>query len=59
MTPDGDITIPLKFYNELVRDSQILNALYAGGVDNWDWYYESLKDAGLVDEDDFDNEDDD
>lgn len=28
-----------------------LNALEAGGVDNWEWYEQSLEDAGLLDED--------
>lgn len=30
--------------NELMRDSIKLELLEAGGVDNWDWYGESLKD---------------
>jgi len=29
----------------LLRDSLKLAALEAGGVDNWDWYGESLHDA--------------
>jgi len=28
----------------LVRQSAMLRALEAGGVDNWEWYSESLKD---------------
>ena len=28
-----------------------LDALEAGGVDNWEWYGDSLRDAGLLDED--------
>lgn len=32
---------------EVVRRLAILNALEAGGVDNWQWYEESLKNAGL------------
>lgn len=29
-------------YKGLLEASKILNALYAGGVDNWEWYGESL-----------------
>lgn len=32
------------------RDNE-LSALEAGGVDNWEWYSESLRDAGLLDDD--------
>lgn len=28
--------------DELLESEKILNALYAGGVDNWEWYGESL-----------------
>lgn len=28
--------------DELLKSEKILNALYAGGVDNWEWYGESL-----------------
>ena len=37
------ISIPKKKYDELLKNSEILEALYAGGVDNWEWYEESLK----------------
>lgn len=30
---------------ELEKDSEILRALEAGGVDNWEWYAESLKEV--------------
>lgn len=36
------ITISLEEYAELQRDSRMLAALQAGGVDNWEWYDESL-----------------
>lgn len=52
------VVIPTKEYEALKRDSMILAALEAGGVDNWEWYSESLKDAGVF-EDDEANEDDD
>lgn len=35
-------------FNALEKRDAILTALDAGGVDNWDWYSESLKNAGLV-----------
>lgn len=52
------VTISKAEYEALKRDSMILAALYAGGVDNWEWYSESLKNAGVF-EDDEANEDDD
>lgn len=39
-----------KRYKELLINEEILNALYAGGVDNWEWYSDSLRDAGLFDD---------
>ena len=33
-----------KEYKGLVRDQRMLSALEAGGVDNWEWYSESLQD---------------
>lgn len=29
---------------ELEKDSRLLSALHAGGVDNWGYYWESIKD---------------
>ena len=52
------VTISLRRYNELIEYEKELNALWAGGVDNWEWYHESLKQAGLTgDEDDWEEED--
>lgn len=34
---------------ELEEASRILDALYAGGVADWEWYYQSLEDAGIGD----------
>lgn len=31
-------------------DSVLLGLLEAGGVDNWEWYSESLEDAGITDD---------
>lgn len=36
------VTITLKEYENLLYDSRKLAALEAGGVDNWEWYGESL-----------------
>lgn len=46
----SEITIPTSRYKQLLKDSKILAALHAGGVDNWEWYSESLNDAGLYDD---------
>ena len=46
---DETITITVKEYNSLERDRTILRALEAGGVDNWQWYEDSL--AGIIDDD--------
>lgn len=40
--PDETITIPKAEYDRLVMNEEKLRALEAGGVDNWDWYGESL-----------------
>ena len=52
------ITIPTTLYQQLLKDQQILDALRAGGVDNWEWYGDSLRDAGLMYFDDEDEEED-
>ena len=36
------IIIPKNEFASLLRDSDKLNRLECGGVDNWDWYDESL-----------------
>lgn len=36
------ITIPLAEYNRLVEDSRLLNALRAGGVDNWEGWDDAI-----------------
>ncbi|UFK09530.1 hypothetical protein [Xanthomonas phage DES1] len=50
------ITIKLSIYRALQKDREILRALEAGGVDNWEWYSESLRDAGLLDDEEEDDE---
>lgn len=39
---DDTVTIPRGEYEELKEDSKTLAKLHAGGVDNWEWYSESL-----------------
>lgn len=36
------VTISMKEYKELTEASAILDALYAAGVDNWEWYGDAL-----------------
>lgn len=48
------VTISLKEYSELLAAKDVLDALHAAGVDNWDWYSQSLVDAGILDEDEED-----
>lgn len=45
-----DKCINARTYDELEKQSDILNALYMGGVDNWEGYEISLKEAGIEDE---------
>ena len=44
MTSTGKATIEVdvKKYNQMVLDCNKLNLLECGGVDNWEWYGESL-----------------
>lgn len=39
-------------YNELLAKEKELDALHAGGVDNWEFYCEALADAGIGDDED-------
>ena len=39
------IIIPKNEFADLLRDSDKLCRLECGGVDNWDWYGESLNDS--------------
>lgn len=40
------ITISTDRYEELIKAEAELEALHEGGVDNWIYYWESLRDAG-------------
>ena len=44
------VTITKKEYDELLHDSKVLNALECGGVDNWQWYEESMKELWAEEE---------
>lgn len=46
------VTISQKEYDSLLDASLKLNCLENGGVDNWEWYHESLKEGGYFDQDD-------
>lgn len=37
------VKVPIKRYLELEESESRLNALESGGVDNWDWYGDSLE----------------
>ena len=39
---DTMIIVSANRYEELLKAEKILEALYAGGVDNWEWYGEAL-----------------
>jgi len=45
------VTISRKEYDSLLDDRNWRLALESGGVDNWEWYHDSLKDGGYFDED--------
>lgn len=40
---DETVTISKKEYESLKEDSDVLNALRAAGVDNWEWYDDALE----------------
>jgi hypothetical protein len=45
------VNISEEEYALLLAAQAELNALHSAGVDNWDFYYDALRDAGLVEED--------
>lgn len=49
---ESTISITQERYESLLRSERVLDALEAGGVDNWEWYYESLQNAGVYDDED-------
>lgn len=42
MTETGKIEVDIKYLNDLILNNYKLNLLECGGVDNWEWYSESL-----------------
>lgn len=42
---DTMVTIPLSEYEQLVADQQLLDALHAAGVDNWQGYDDAVEAA--------------
>lgn len=46
------VTISAKEFRLLNNRSKELLALEAGGVDNWEYYSDALRDGGCFDEDD-------
>jgi len=44
------VTITKKEYDNLLDDSRWRMALEAGGVDNWEWYSDSLSENGYFDD---------
>ena len=51
------IIIPKNEFADLLRDSDKLNRLEHGGVDNWDWYGESLNDQSYEEIQDMSDDD--
>ena len=51
------IIIPKNEFADLLRDSNKLNRLECGGVDNWDWYGESLNDQSYEEIQDMSDDD--
>lgn len=51
------IIIPKNEFASLLRDSDKLSRLECGGVDNWDWYGESLNDPSYEEIQDMSDDD--
>ena len=51
------IIIPKNEFADLLRDSDKLDRLECGGVDNWDWYGESLNDPSYEEIQDMSDDD--
>ena len=45
MAKETYVKIPLAEFQELLEKEKDLDALECGGVDNWEWYSESFKEA--------------
>ena len=44
MPEEETITIPKEEYEQLKKDSDLLQKLQKAGVDNWEWYNEAISD---------------
>ena len=44
------VTITLKEYQSLLDDRKWRECLESGGVDNWEWFHESLQEGGYYEE---------
>lgn len=53
------VIITKKKYDQLLSDSFALRCLERGGVDNWDWYSESMQPWFKKYDPDYEEEDDD
>ncbi len=40
---EDTIAVPLEYYRRLLDDSQFLEVLHRNGVDNWDYYGDSVE----------------
>lgn len=50
MEPEETVTITRKEYESLLDAANWRRALESGGVDNWEWYFESLEAGGYFDD---------
>ena len=41
---DGEMVLTKEYYEELLDDQRVCNALHNAGVDNWEWYEDALED---------------
>lgn len=57
MSDKETVTISKAKYDRLIDSERMLRALEDGGVDNWEWYHESLKQAGYYDDEEDDLDD--
>ncbi|MCC5780555.1 hypothetical protein H7H48_15950 [Nitratireductor sp. B36] len=53
-TAEDIVTITKKEYESLLDAQKWRNCLQGGGVDNWEWYHDSLKEGGYFEDDEED-----
>lgn len=49
---EKSVIVPIGAYIEMLKDQRVLDALRAGGVDNWEWYDTALDEVDFSDLDD-------